>query len=146
MATRSFGAVPLEPPRRLLTITVDGVESRVPEGSTILDACRAQRVDTPTLCFADNLTPINACRVCVVEVEGARTLVPACSRAAEDGMKVATDTERVRRSRNARAWSSWHRASRWTSRAPTCIGGCGEYEAHPERFGAIDARAAGGGA
>ena len=92
-------AVPLEPPRRLLTITVDGVESRVPEGSTILEACRAQQVDTPTLCYADNLTPVNACRVCVVEVEGARTLVPACSRAAEHGMKVATDTERVRRSR-----------------------------------------------
>ena len=53
------------------------------------------RLDTPTLCFADNLTPVNACRVCVVEVEGARTLVPACSRKAEDGMKVKTDTERV---------------------------------------------------
>ena len=58
-----------------------------------------QGVDTPTLCYADNLTPVNACRVCVVEVEGARTLVPACSRAAEDGMKVKTDTERVQHSR-----------------------------------------------
>ena len=81
------------------TIEVDGDEVRVPEGATILDACRAQGVDTPTLCFADNLTPVNACRVCVVEVEGARTLVPACSRTAEDGMKVKTDTERVQRSR-----------------------------------------------
>ena len=99
MAARAPGPVPLDPPRRLLTITVDGAESRVPEGATILDACRAQQVDTPTLCFADNLTPVNACRVCVVEVEGARTLVPACSRAAEDGMVVTTDTDRVRRSR-----------------------------------------------
>ena len=64
-------AVPLEPPRRLLSIEVDGEEVRVPEGATILDACRSQGVDTPTLCFADNLTPVNACRVCVVEVEGA---------------------------------------------------------------------------
>ena len=51
------------------------------------------------MCYADNLTPINACRVCVVEVEGARTLVPACSRPVEAGMKVRTDTERVRHSR-----------------------------------------------
>jgi predicted molibdopterin-dependent oxidoreductase YjgC len=71
----------------------------VPEGATVLDACRAEGVDTPTLCFADNLTPVNACRVCVVEVEGARTLVPACSRTAEAGMKVRTDTERVQHSR-----------------------------------------------
>ncbi len=56
-------------------------------------------MSTPTLCFADNLTPVNVCRVCVVEVEGARVLVPACSRKAEPGMVVATDSERVRLSR-----------------------------------------------
>ena len=75
-----MAVVPLDPPRRLVTVTVDGAEARVPEGSTILDACRSNGVDTPTLCYADNLTPVNACRVCVVEVEGSRTLVPACSR------------------------------------------------------------------
>jgi NADP-reducing hydrogenase subunit HndD len=91
--------VPLEPPRRLVTLEVDGSEVRVPEGSTILDACRALQVDTPTLCFADNLTPVNACRVCVVEVEGSRALAPACSRVAEDGMQIRTDTDRVRHSR-----------------------------------------------
>src|SRR5687767_14768160 len=135
MATRSPGAVPLEPPRRLLTITVDGTESRVPEGSTILDACRANRVDTPTLCYAENLTPVNACRVCVVEVEGARTLVPACSRTAEDGMVVTTDTERVQRSRklvleflasSVEMDLASDDVHRWM----------GEYEARPERFGA----------
>ena len=78
---RMSQAVPLDPPRRLLDLEVDGQTVRVAEGATILDACRAQGVDTPTLCYADNLTPVNACRVCVVEVEGARTLVPACSRA-----------------------------------------------------------------
>ena len=92
-------AVHLDPPRRLLDVDVDGQTVRVADGDTILDACRAQGIDTPTLCFADNLTPVNACRVCVVEVEGARTLVPACSRQAEDGMKIRTDTERVRHSR-----------------------------------------------
>ena len=94
-----MSAVPVAPPRRLLDAEVDGVAVRVPEGSTILDACRVEGIDTPTMCYADNLTPINACRVCVVEVEGARTLVPACSRTVEAGMKIRTDTDRVRHSR-----------------------------------------------
>jgi len=88
--------------RRLITLTVDGAEVRVPEGATILDALHdagGAGADTPTLCWAPNLTPINACRVCVVEVEGSRVLVPSCARKAEDGMVVRTDTERVRHSR-----------------------------------------------
>ena len=128
--------IPLAPPRRLIDLEVDGRAVRVPEGSTILDACRAEGIDTPTLCYADNLTPVNACRVCVVEVEGSRVLVPACSRAAEPGMKVRTDTERVRHSRRlvlellassvdmSLAGEDVHR---WQD----------EYQAHPERFGAL---------
>jgi len=89
--------------RRLVRITVDGSELRVPEGSTILQALHAQgddaQADTPTLCWAPNLTPINACRVCVVEVDGSRALVPSCARAVEDGMVVRTDSEKVRHSR-----------------------------------------------
>jgi NADP-reducing hydrogenase subunit HndD len=80
-------------------ITVDGVAVEVAAGTTILDALEVHGVDTPTICWAPNLTPVNACRVCVVEVEGARALVPACSRSVEDGMVVRTDSERVRRSR-----------------------------------------------
>ena len=72
---------------------------RVPEGATLLEACRQQGIDTPTLCYLENLTPVNVCRVCVVEVEGSRTLVPACSRKAEPGMTVHTDSQRVRTSR-----------------------------------------------
>jgi NADP-reducing hydrogenase subunit HndD len=90
---------PIAPPRRLFDIELDGQPVRAAEGSTILDALRANGVDTPTLCFADNLTPINACRVCVVELEGSRVLVPSCARKVEAGMKVRTDTERVRHSR-----------------------------------------------
>ena len=71
----------------------------MPAGASVLDACNAAGVDTPTLCYAENLTPVNACRVCVVEQEGSRTLIPSCSRAAEDGMTIQTDTERVRHSR-----------------------------------------------
>ena len=89
---------PVEAPPQV-ELTIDGVAVTVPKGSTILDACRALAVDTPTLCYADNLTPVNVCRVCVVEVTGSRVLVPSCSRKAEPGMEVFTDSERVRTSR-----------------------------------------------
>ena len=82
-----------------IELTIDGAAVSVPAGSTILDACRQQGIDTPTLCYADNLTPVNVCRVCVVEVTGSRVLVPACSRVVEAGMEVQTDTDRVRLSR-----------------------------------------------
>jgi predicted molibdopterin-dependent oxidoreductase YjgC len=84
---------------RTVTVTIDGREVEVPEGTTVLDACRAIGDDQPTLCWGDTLPPANACRVCVVEVEGSRPLVPSCSRPVEDGMVVATDSERVRHSR-----------------------------------------------
>jgi predicted molibdopterin-dependent oxidoreductase YjgC len=80
-------------------IEIDGKPATVPDGSTLLEACRAAKIDTPTLCYLENLTPVNVCRVCVVELEGSRTLVPACSRKCENGMKVKTDSERVRHSR-----------------------------------------------
>jgi NADP-reducing hydrogenase subunit HndD len=92
-------AVFLETPRRLVDVTIDGATVRVPEGATLLEACRAHGIDTPTLCYLENLTPVNVCRVCVVEVEGSRTLVPACSRKAEPGMVVHTESDRVRTSR-----------------------------------------------
>ncbi|HUJ07118.1 MAG TPA: 2Fe-2S iron-sulfur cluster-binding protein [Streptosporangiaceae bacterium] len=92
-------AVHLDAPRRLVDVSVDGATVRVPEGATLLDACRQRGIDTPTLCYLENLTPVNVCRVCVVEVEGSRTLVPACSRRAEAGMTVRTDSDRVRTSR-----------------------------------------------
>jgi len=84
---------------RSVEVSIDGQSVAVDEGATILDACNRQGVGTPTLCFLQNLTPVNACRVCVVELEGARTLVPACSRAVEPGMEIQTDSERVRHSR-----------------------------------------------
>ncbi len=95
-------ALPVEPPRTPraeVTLSVDGRAVSVPEGSTLLDACRAVGKDVPTLCYLETLTPVNVCRICVVEVEGARVLAPACSRQAEPGMKVQTNSERVRVSR-----------------------------------------------
>lgn len=82
-----------------VTVEIDGREVTVPQGATLLAACRQAGIDTPTLCFLETLTPVNTCRVCVVELEGSRALVPSCSRAAEPGMVVSTDSERVRHSR-----------------------------------------------
>jgi len=95
--TKSWSKV--GPPARKVDVSIDGQAVSVAEGATVLDACAAAGVDTPTLCYGDTLTPVNACRVCVVEVEGSRTLVPACSRKAEADMVVNTDSERVQKSR-----------------------------------------------
>jgi predicted molibdopterin-dependent oxidoreductase YjgC len=89
----------VSPPARLVEITVNGEPTRVKEGASLLDACRSAGVDTPTLCYLENLTPVNACRLCVVEVEASRTLVPACSRRVEAGMVLNTQSERVYRAR-----------------------------------------------
>ena len=64
--------VPLRPPPRTIELTIDGAAVQVPEGSTILDAIRAQGKETPTICYLETLHPVNVCRVCVVEVEGSR--------------------------------------------------------------------------
>ena len=95
-------ASPKPPPRELpprVSLLIDGAEVSVPAGSTILEACRAQGLDIPTLCYLENLTPVNVCRVCVVEVKGSRVLAPACSRKVEEGMEVQTESERVQVSR-----------------------------------------------
>src|SRR6266852_1066182 len=86
-------------PKRLVGVNIDWRDIEVVEGSTILDACRRMQIDTPTLCQLDTLTPVNVCRVCVVELDGSRVLVPACSRKVEEGMKIQTDSPRVRHSR-----------------------------------------------
>jgi predicted molibdopterin-dependent oxidoreductase YjgC len=90
---------PPSPPKREVELTIDGKTVRVPAGATLLEACRKAAIETPTLCYLETLTPVNACRVCVVELEGSRVLVPSCARKAEPGMVVRTDSERVRHSR-----------------------------------------------
>jgi predicted molibdopterin-dependent oxidoreductase YjgC len=117
----------------VIELTVDGSAVEVPDGSTILDACRRLQVETPTLCYADTLTPVNVCRVCVVELEGARTLVPSCSRKAEHGMVVHTDSERVRTSR--RLVLELLGSSVDLSLAPDAQRYIADYDARPERFG-----------
>ncbi|MGD9903117.1 MAG: 2Fe-2S iron-sulfur cluster-binding protein [Vicinamibacterales bacterium] len=117
-----------------MSLTVDGQPVSVPEGSTLLDACRAVGVEVPTLCYLETLTPVNVCRVCVVEVEGQRVLAPACSRAAEAGMAVRTDSERVRLSR--KVVLELLASSVDLSTADTLTPLLDEYGAAPQRFGA----------
>jgi predicted molibdopterin-dependent oxidoreductase YjgC len=92
-------SVRIGPPPRMVELTLNGEALSVPEGSTILDACQRAGLDIPTLCWGDTLTPKNACRVCMVEVEGARVLAPSCSRKVEPGMVVHTDSPRARHAR-----------------------------------------------
>ena len=84
---------------RMVGAVIDGESVRVPEGTTILDACGGRGCGIPTLCYGETITPRNACRVCMVEVEGSRTLVPSCSRPVTEGMVVTTRSERVDHSR-----------------------------------------------
>lgn len=84
---------------RAVDLTIDGKQIEANEQMTILEACRREGIDTPTLCYLETLTPVNVCRVCVVEVEGSRALVPACSRKVEPNMVVKTNSDRVRHSR-----------------------------------------------
>ena len=81
-----------------LSLSIDGRQVRVDEGASILDACRAIEIDTPTLCYTETLDPAYACRACVVEV-GPGPLIPACAREAEEGMEVSTASARVEQSR-----------------------------------------------
>ncbi len=134
--------LPLVPSQRTVELSIDGTKVRVPEGATILDACKAAGISTPTLCYAENLTPINACRVCVVELEGARVLVPACSRRAEPDMVIHTDSERVRLSR--KLVLELLASSVDLSTAPFVPAYLERYGADPARFGPIaEAGAAG---
>jgi predicted molibdopterin-dependent oxidoreductase YjgC len=129
------GPVPEAParPKRQIEITIDGKAVSVPAGSTILEAARSIGIDTPTLCYLESLTPVNVCRVCVVELEGSRTLVPACSRKAEPGMKIRTDTDRVKLSR--RLVLEFLASSVDVSTAPSLRGYMEQYGAQPERYG-----------
>jgi predicted molibdopterin-dependent oxidoreductase YjgC len=93
--------LPGPPPARepkLVEMTIDGVPVTAPAGSSILDACREQGIDIPTLCYASTLTPEGVCRMCVVDT-GARALTPSCSAKVAQGMTVQTDNDKVRHSR-----------------------------------------------
>jgi predicted molibdopterin-dependent oxidoreductase YjgC len=126
-------AAPARPEPAPVDISIDGRAVAVPEGSTILEACRSVGVETPTLCYLENLTPVNVCRICVVEVAGSRVLVPACSRGVEPGMKIDTDSERVRHSR--KMVLEFLASSVDLSLTPEIAGYIERYGADPTRYG-----------
>ena len=83
---------------RLTDITIDGKPVRVPHGTTVFDAARMNGISIPTLCHLQNQTPVGVCRLCVVDT-GARVLSASCVRPVEPGMKVVTNSEKVRNAR-----------------------------------------------
>ena len=80
-------------------LTIDNIPVEVPEGATILEAARKAGIKVPTLCYLEGVQAIGACRLCVVELEGTKALTAACVTPAAEGMKIHTNTRRVREAR-----------------------------------------------
>jgi len=83
-----------------VTVTIDGQEVACDHGDTILEAAQRVGIHIPTLCYEPRLPATAACRMCIVEVEGARKMLPSCSAAVSDGMVVRTNTDKVRAMRH----------------------------------------------
>lgn len=82
-----------------INIKINGIDVSAPEGSTILEAARISNIDIPTLCYLKEINEIGACRICVVEVKGARSLVASCVHPINEGMEIFTNTPKVLNSR-----------------------------------------------
>ena len=83
----------------MVNIKINGMPLSVPKGSTILEAARVAGINIPTLCYLKEINEIGACRICMVEVKGARSLVTACVYPVNEGMEVFTNTPKVLESR-----------------------------------------------
>lgn len=84
---------------KMVNIKIDGAELQVPDGTTVLEAARMAGVKIPTLCFLKDINEIGACRMCVVEIKGARALQAACVYPVAEGLEVCTNSEKVRKAR-----------------------------------------------
>jgi NADH dehydrogenase/NADH:ubiquinone oxidoreductase subunit G len=115
-----------------ITLTIDGKPVTVPAGTSLLDAANQAGSSVPTICFHEACTPNAVCRMCVVEVQGARVLVPACASQAVEGMVVQTQTERVLRAR--RTILELLDSTVDLSESPGIQAQMGEYSAQPGRF------------
>lgn len=124
---------PTRAPKPSVALTIDGEAVTAPEGVTILAACAKIGITIPTLCFLDTLRPVNVCRLCVVEVEGARVLVPSCSRPIEAGMVVHTASPRVMHAR--KLVIEMLASSVDLSTTPGMAELLSEYGCEPERYG-----------
>ena len=115
-----------------ITLSIDGHAVTIPAGTTILKAAQQLGEKIPTICYHEHCTANALCRICVVEVEGARVLVPACVAQVSEGMKVRTRTERVERSR--RTILEMLDSAVDLSEAPEIQGFIGDYHADHARF------------
>ncbi len=100
MATTAENVPQTKPRPGQITLTIDGQEVTCERGDTILEAAQRIGIHIPTLCYEPRLPATAACRMCIVEVEGARKVVPSCSSAVSDGMVVRTNTDKVRAMRH----------------------------------------------
>lgn len=85
----------------MVNVIIDGKSVEVEKGSTVLLAAQKAGVHIPTLCYLKDVNAIGACRVCLVEVKGAKALQPACVYPVSDGLEVHTNTPKVREARKA---------------------------------------------
>ncbi len=115
-----------------ITLTIDGQPITVPAGTTLLHAAAAAGESIPTICYHEHCTANALCRICVVEVTGARVLAPACVAHVSEGMQVQTRSEKVERSR--RTILEMLDSAVDLSEAPEIQGFMAAYQAAPERF------------
>ena len=83
----------------MVNIKINGIDLSVPQNYTILQAAREAGINIPTLCYLKDINEIGACRMCLVEVKGAKGLVTACVYPVNEGMEVYTNTAKVRKAR-----------------------------------------------
>jgi NADH dehydrogenase/NADH:ubiquinone oxidoreductase subunit G len=119
-------------------VTIDAVVVAVPAGTTILKAAEQAGRRVPTICYHDYCTANGLCRICVVEVDGVRPLVPACLSRVSEGMKVSTSSARAERSR--RTILELLSSTVDLSQAPEIQKFMEENRADPERFPSADRR------
>lgn len=115
-----------------ITLTIDETSVSVPAGTTVLKAAQSAGIGIPTICYHEATTSNALCRLCVVEVTGARTLVPACVAQVSPGMQVLTRSPRVDRAR--RTILEMLSSSVDLSESPEILAYVQEYGANPDRF------------
>ncbi len=121
-----------------ITLTIDGHETTVADGTTILEAVRQMGGDVPVICYHDATTANGLCRICVVDVNGGRLLQPACVALCQPGANVETRSERVERSR--RTILEMLHSTVDLSQAPEIQTMLADYQADADRFPGAERR------
>ena len=123
---------------KMITLTIDGQTVSVPEGTTLLEAARILGIDVPVICYHEATTSNGLCRICVVDVNGGRTLQPACIAGCTPNSNVETRSPRVERSR--RTILEMLNASVELGQAPDILNMMGDYTADTARFPDAESR------